>query len=245
MKKNISINISGIIFHIEEDGYEKLKNYLDAINKYFSAFDDSKEIIADIESRIAEIFLARLSETKQVITLEDVDGLITTMGSIEDFQAVEDSEPDPFKIEDEEKSEEVKGKKLFRDSKRKIIGGVASGIAHYFSIDPLWIRLLFIVLTFDIFITTTISGVTILGYIILWIVLPDSNELPEDKKLKKMYRNPDDRVIGGVSSGVAAYFGIDVVVIRILFILSIFLGGAGIITYIILWIILPEASTIT
>ncbi len=100
MKKNISINISGIIFHIEEDGYEKLKNYLDSINKYFSAFDDSKEIIADIESRIAEIFLARLSETKQVITLEDVDGLITTMGSIEDFQAVEDSDPDQFKIDE-------------------------------------------------------------------------------------------------------------------------------------------------
>jgi len=246
MKKNISINISGIIFHIEEDGYDKLKSYLDSINKYFSAFDDSSEIIADIESRIAEIFLTHLSETKQVITLEDVESLMATMGSIEDFQAIEDSDPDPFKIEDESASEEQsKTKRLFRDSKRKIIGGVASGIAYYFSIDPLWIRLIFIVLAFDLFITTTISGVTILGYIILWIVLPDSADLSEDKKLKKMYRNPDDRVIGGVASGVAAYFGVDIVIIRILFILSIFLGGTGIIVYVILWIILPEANTIT
>ena len=56
MKKTVSINIGGIIFHIEEDGYDKLKNYLDSVNKYFSTFEDSGEIIADIESRIAEIF---------------------------------------------------------------------------------------------------------------------------------------------------------------------------------------------
>ena len=90
MKKNISINISGIIFHIEEDGYEKLKNYLESINKYFSSFDDSGEIIADIESRIAEIFLSKLNEGKQVITAEDVESLVATMGSIKDFQAVEE-----------------------------------------------------------------------------------------------------------------------------------------------------------
>ena len=79
MKKNISINISGIIFHIEEDGYENLKKYLDSINKYFSSFDDSTEIMADIESRIAEIFLSKLNEGKQVITADDVNALIATI----------------------------------------------------------------------------------------------------------------------------------------------------------------------
>ena len=68
MKKNISINISGIIFHIEEDGYENLRKYLDSINKYFASFEDSSEILADIESRVAEIFLSKLNEGKQVIT---------------------------------------------------------------------------------------------------------------------------------------------------------------------------------
>src|SRR5687768_4401743 len=92
MKKNISINISGIIFHIEEDGYEPLKKYLDSINKYFSTFEDSSEILADIESRIAEIFLSKLNEEKQVITAEDVNALIATMGSVSDFKAVEETE---------------------------------------------------------------------------------------------------------------------------------------------------------
>src|SRR5436190_9634588 len=92
MKKNISINISGIIFHIEEDGYDTLRKYLDSINKYFSTFEDSSEILADIESRIAEIFLSKLTEEKQVITSEDVNALVATMGSVSDFKAVEDQE---------------------------------------------------------------------------------------------------------------------------------------------------------
>src|SRR6187549_2126863 len=90
MKKNISINISGIIFHIEEDGYETLRKYLDSVSKYFSTFEDSSEIMADIESRIAEIFLSKLNEGKQVITAEDVNALITTMGSVSDFKAAEE-----------------------------------------------------------------------------------------------------------------------------------------------------------
>ena len=90
MKKNISINISGIIFHIEEDGYNQLKEYLESINRYFSTFEDSLEIIADIETRIAEIFLSKLKDGKQIIAIEDVEALIATMGSIKDFQAAEE-----------------------------------------------------------------------------------------------------------------------------------------------------------
>src|SRR6188508_476033 len=92
MKKNISINISGIIFHIEEDGYEVLKKYLDSINRYFSSFEDSSEILSDIESRIAEIFLTKLNEGKQIITAEDVNSLVVTMGSVSDFKAAEEQE---------------------------------------------------------------------------------------------------------------------------------------------------------
>jgi len=92
MKKNISINISGIIFHIEEDGYETLRKYLDSIKRYFASFEDSSEILIDIESRIAEIFLAKLNEGKQVITSEDVTSLIATMGSVSDFKAAEEQE---------------------------------------------------------------------------------------------------------------------------------------------------------
>src|SRR5215207_3094854 len=92
MKKNISINISGIIFHIEEDGYDTLRKYLDSINNYFGSFEDSSEILADIESRIAEIFLSRLNDGKQVVTAEDVQTLISTMGNVNDFKAAEEQE---------------------------------------------------------------------------------------------------------------------------------------------------------
>ena len=257
MKKNISINISGIIFHIEEDGYEKLKNYLDSISGYFSSFDDSGEIIADIESRIAEIFLSKLNEGKQVITIEDVDSLVATMGSIRDFQAVEEetfaSPETETRSSDEKKRKEEKAgeaytttsKKLYRDDKRKLIGGVCAGIAHYFAVDPLWIRLLFIVLASDIFFSRTLGFLMIITYIVLWVILPASSSLEEDQSMKKMYRDPDNRVLGGVASGVAAYFGADVTLIRVLFVLSIFIGFVGLLVYLILWIILPEATGIT
>ncbi|MBR9999365.1 MAG: PspC domain-containing protein [Cyclobacteriaceae bacterium] len=251
MKKNISINISGIIFHIEEDGYEKLKEYLDTIHRYFASYDDSSEIIADIENRIAEIFLSKLKEGKQVITIEDVEALMATMGGIKDFKEVEMEEEAEY--DDYERSEGKRGsqaytaepKRLFRDEKRKILGGVLSGIAYYFRIDPLWVRLIFIVMFFGVWFLPATPAILTVAYIVLWIVVPGTYDLDEQKKVKKMFRNPDDKVLGGVSSGIAAYFGIDIVIVRLLFIVLIFFGGTGLVLYIILWIILPEARTIT
>src|SRR6478736_2483745 len=135
MKKNISINISGIIFHIEEDGYETLRKYLDSINRYFSSFEDSSEIIADIENRIAEIFLSKLNESKQVITAEDVSQLMVIMGNVNDFKAAEETEfagERPKKEAQTKSSQPSASKKLVRDQSNKIIGGVCSGLAHYF-----------------------------------------------------------------------------------------------------------------
>lgn len=261
MKKNISINISGIIFHIEEDGYAQLKEYLETINNYFSNYEDSTEIIADIESRVAEIFLSKLDDGKQIINQEDVQSLIDTMGTVADFEALEDDEPAPTKEEPtaEEKQEEKEkqkeeqrahdaedpGKqKLHRDEKRKVIGGVAAGIAYYFSIDPLWIRLIAVLLLLNIFLSF-MSGAVLITYIILWIVIPGSTTLGDDEEVKKMFRDPDNQVLGGVSSGIAAYFAADVTLIRLIFVLSIFLGGTGLIIYIILWMITPVAKSLT
>lgn len=240
MKKNISINISGIIFHIEEDGYETLRKYLDTVNRYFSSFEDSSEILADIESRIAEIFLSKLNEGKQVITAEDVSGLIATMGSVNDFKAAEETDFAAGESKQEPRKEPTyisPPKKLFRDRKRKILGGVCAGLAHYFSVDPIWPRLLFALLALGSY------GGLIIIYIILWIVLPASEGL-EDDTIKKMFRDKEKRVVAGVASGVAAFFGIDVALVRILFVISgIF--GIGLIVYIVLWIALPQANTIT
>ena len=85
MKKAIKINLSGIIFHIDDDAYEKLKAYLDSISRHFSNKQESKEIIDDIESRIAELFQERITAENQVITVEIVNEVIDIMGNPEDI----------------------------------------------------------------------------------------------------------------------------------------------------------------
>ncbi len=246
MKKNISINISGIIFHIEEDGYDTLRKYLDSVNKYFGSFEDSSEILADIEGRIAEIFLSKLNDGKQVITAEDVNYLITTMGSVSDFKAAEEQEATAGESSKQEERSRQRtnysssaNKKLFRDQNRKILGGVCAGLGHYFNVDPVWPRLLFALLVLGSY------GGLLLVYIIFWIVLPAS-ELEEEPTVKKMFRDTSEKkVLGGVASGVAAFFGADITVIRLLFVIAAIVGGLGFIVYIVLWIALPEAKTLT
>jgi phage shock protein PspC (stress-responsive transcriptional regulator) len=246
MKKNISINISGIIFHIEEDGYEVLRKYLDSINRYFSSFEDSSEILADIESRIAEILLTKLSEGKQVVTAEDIHSLMATMGSVNDFKAAEEQDFAASEPRTEEKKSEstssarpVAEKKLYRDERRKVLGGVCAGLAHYFNIDPVWPRVILALLFFASY------GGLFIAYVICWIVLPASSTLEDEPNVRKMFRDTDKKVVGGVAAGVAAYFGADTTLIRVLFVVFAFLGGLGLGLYIILWIALPQARTIT
>jgi phage shock protein PspC (stress-responsive transcriptional regulator) len=246
MKKNISINISGIIFHIEEDGYDSLRKYLDSINKYFGSFEDSSEILADIENRIAEIFLTKLSEGKQVITHEDVNGLIATMGNVSDFKAAEEQEAANEQPKTESGNQERASaysipsgnKKLVRDQKRKILGGVCAGLGYYFNIDPVWPRVLIALLVLGSY------GSLLLVYILLWILLPASEDL-EETAVKKMYRNPEKKVLGGVASGIAAFFGVDITVVRLIFVILFLFAGLGVVVYIILWGVLPEAKSIT
>lgn len=248
MKKNISINISGIIFHIEEDGYDLLKGYLDAISRYFASYEDNEEIVADIEGRIAEIFLSKLKDDKQVISKDDIEVLIQTMGQIADFEAMETEEDHSAKeaksapkekkaSKKKTSSKESTGRKLERDTQRQLIGGVCAGLAHYFKTDPIWIRGLFLILFLG-------GGLSILVYIVLWIALSGNDNIPENDGVRKLYRDPDDRVIGGVSGGLAKYFRTDPLLFRVLFIVFTF-GGFGLLTYIVLWIITPKANSLT
>lgn len=128
---------------------------------------------------------------------------------------------------------------MYRDEKRKILGGVCAGLAHYFNIDPVWPRILLALLVFASY------GGLLIAYIICWIVIPASTVLEDETTVKKMFRDTEKKVVGGVASGVAAYFGTDTTLIRILFIVFTFIGGLGIIVYVIMWIALPEARTIT
>lgn len=271
MKKTLSINISGILFHIEEDGYDTLKNYLESINTHFSGYSDSKEIVSDIENRIAEIFLSYLKNNNQVITAENVTRLIEKMGTIADFSSLEEKEEveevvDPasddfYKYVTPPNAEPGGYKKLMRMEHKKILGGVCAGIAHYFAIDALWIRLIAILLlfsgniNFDLFdfnpfgwiqVNFGFAGLAVIAYIVLWVILPVSYINEENKEIKKLFRNPDDKVLGGVASGLAAYLGVkELLYIRLAFVFLTIAGGSGVVIYLILWIITPVASSIT
>ena len=252
MKKNISINISGIVFHIEEDAYKDLQQYLDSINDYFSTYEENKEIISDIESRIAELLLEGLTNGRQVVSAEDVAQLVGTMGNTSDFEAMEE-ETDFARGEQAESTKNTsssrnpESRKLFRDLNNKILGGVCSGLAHYIKIDPLWVRIFFLLLLS--------TGTSLIAYFILCIVVPGSEELTENGSVKKFYRDPDGRVLGGVCAGLAKYLNIDVIIIRVLFISLFMVGsffgfipigfGLSFIPYLILWAITRKASSIT
>jgi phage shock protein PspC (stress-responsive transcriptional regulator) len=163
MNKTVTINISGIIFHIEEDAFDRLNNYLVRIKSLFSGNEGGPEIMADIESRIAELLQAALSPAKQVIVMPDVEQVVSVMGRPEDFSGAaehEDGSSQQYTYE----RERVK-KRLFRNPDDKAIGGVCSGLAMYFDIDTVWVRLAMFLLIF-------FGGLSLWVYFILWIVMP-------------------------------------------------------------------------
>ncbi|MBC8083078.1 MAG: DUF2807 domain-containing protein, partial [Hymenobacter sp.] len=140
---------------------------------------------------------------------------------------------------------------------------VAAGVARYFAVNPLWIRLGFLLLLFirplfrsifdfdgDVFRFEgfDLGGVALLGYIILWVALPKRYDTPPeqaDQSYRKLYRDTDNGKVGGVSAGLAAYLNTDVTLIRVLFIAGLFIGGVSFILYPLLWVLLPEAKTVS
>src|SRR6185503_432668 len=141
MNKTIIININGIVFHIEEDAYEVLKGYMTDVKRHFMNSADSLEITTDIENRIAEMFNELLArENKQVIVEQDVKEVITQMGTVEDFEKSEqDTEPSFTNTYYNTGAT----RRLFRDPDNRLVAGVCSGIANYFDINAVWIRLAF------------------------------------------------------------------------------------------------------
>lgn len=247
MKKTVQINIVGIIFSIEEDAYQKLSEYMRSIQQYFASFDGSQEIILDIESRMAEKFLAyQKDDQSQVITLSEVDQLIKSMGTVADFEAVEKEEE--FVSPTPSSSSEKSGpKRIFRDTKRKAISGVLAGLSNHLRVDVTWVRIIFLLLFFGAAPLSDggLSGVLFVGYLICWIAFPPNASLEENRDIKKFYRNPEGQVIGGVASGLATYFGMDIAIVRLLFVLGVLFFGTGLMIYIILWLVSPKANSLT
>jgi phage shock protein PspC (stress-responsive transcriptional regulator) len=158
MKKTLNITIGGRVFAIEEDAYEKLNNYLEAVKKTFASYPDPQEIIADMEDRLAEQFQTmHEKDGVQFITLQNVETVIAIMGTPEDIEHETDKE-ESSSTKDETRFEAPR--RLYRNSDDKIIFGVCSGLAAYFGLDAVWIRIGFIILTL-------LWGSGIIVYIIL------------------------------------------------------------------------------
>lgn len=226
MNKTFTINIGYSIFNIEEGAYEVLNRYLNSIKTYFSKIDNDSEIIKDFELRIAENFSSKISSSKQCINLDDVKEMIEIMGSLDDFKEIyNDMEKDSSK-------EEKKSNKLFRDSSNRIIAGVCSGIAEYFKIDPIIIRIIF-------FIAVPLN---LILYVILWIGIPSKDFDPNLRKI--LFRDKENGIFGGVAKGLSNYLKLDVNIIRVVFVVSLFFGGAGLMFYLLLWFFTKEAKTI-
>jgi phage shock protein PspC (stress-responsive transcriptional regulator)/CHASE3 domain sensor protein len=271
MKKIININLSGRVIPIEDSAYENLQTYIESLRRYFANEEGRDEIINDIESRIAELMSEKVRKGADCISDADVNEIAASMGRPEDFEAEEQEKKQSFTPSQQAvpsdsgtaASEEIKTKRrLYRDTTDKFIGGVCSGIAAYLNVDPAIVRILFAIITFGGF------GLGFLAYILLWIILPAKDI--EGFKGKRLFRNPDNRMIGGVCGGLAAYFNRSTSTIRLIFLAPIILNilintldgfnwrnefiffpniifgsltGTFILAYIILWIVLPEAKS--
>ncbi len=281
MKKVININFQGRVIPIEETAFELLKQYIESLRRYFANEEGRDEIINDIESRIAELFSERIKKGSICITDDDVNAVIASMGRPEDFEAEavsggtetnggsgaqqqSSSQSQSYSSASSSQSYGTYNKggrgRLYRNADDKIVGGVASGLANYFGIDPVIMRILFVVLFAPLFWL----------YILLWVIIPSQSV--ETSITKRLYRSADDKVISGVAGGLAAYLNVGAWVPRLIFALPLIIGlvsgvfnnmwwghdwdfwwGPKVITgslgstlffaYIVLWITVPIAVT--
>jgi phage shock protein PspC (stress-responsive transcriptional regulator) len=252
MKKTISANIGGIVFHIEEDAFQVLSAYLEKLRRHYAAQEGGSEILSDIEARLAELFSAVLSKGRQVIALADAETVMRQVGSVEDITGEIGGESSESAFAPEEdagtqtRGEDAAPRRLYRDLDQIIIGGVCSGIAAWFGINPLWVRLGFAAVLFGaVPFLPEAAGPIFLAYVILWIAVPGRHGLKNPGSFRRFFLSRRDKVLGGVCGGVGQYFNIDPTLVRVLFVLALFLGGGGFLIYLVLWIITPEASSLS
>ncbi|NCI47766.1 PspC domain-containing protein [Sediminibacterium soli] len=272
MKKVININFQGRVIPIEESAYDMLKQYVESLRKFFANEEGRDEIINDIEGRIAELFVEILKKGSTCITEENVEGIIQSMGRPEDFEGEEGRVHSQLEGDSQEQAnsshrstdpgyEAPPRGRLYRDDSDKILGGVCGGVASYLRIDPTIVRLVFALIAF-------VFGGGILLYIILWVILP-SKPLAHTPSTKRLYRNPEEKVIAGVASGIASYFDIAIWIPRLIFSLPLVagivtsivrsafffdvdpfpgilfgsFGGTLFVVYAVLWAVIPEAKS--
>jgi phage shock protein PspC (stress-responsive transcriptional regulator) len=270
MNKVININFQGRILPIEEQAYEILKQYIASLQTYFANEEGRDEIINDIECRVAELCDDKLKKGDVCINEITINLIIESIGRPADFEAQDGFEQSTTtssnantggpNFQQQNTTGDFAQKRLYRDEQNKVLGGVCSGIANYFNIDPLIVRILWIFLL----------GVNVLGYLILWIAVPSSSVKEVGGVRKRLFRDIDHKIIGGVCAGLSKYFGVRVGIIRLLFMipfirfiinfkhvhlwqfwdspdfpsfLDFTFSPGAIFVYIVLWLVLPEART--
>jgi phage shock protein PspC (stress-responsive transcriptional regulator) len=262
MNKIININLAGRLIPIDESAYDKLRDYLNRLKLFFSREEGGDEIVRDMEDRMGELFQDKLKKGQPCIMAEDIAEMISIMGSPEQIES-EAGEEEPAKTQKANATADqaaagnrMRPNHLSRSKKEKMIGGVCGGLASYFNIDPTIIRIAIILITLA-------WGAGLVVYLLLWAILPESDDNTPAVK-RRLYRNPKQKVVGGVCSGIAAYANIDPIIPRIIFAAPLlgmiffsiidhglffipFLTGSIptlVLLYIILWASLPEATTV-
>lgn len=179
MKKTITINLGGTVFSIDEDGYELLKNYLERIESHFPDDEERREIMADIESRIAELFSPGKNAGMSPVTIADVKRVMEIMGDPGDIADMADDTQEKGSTQDSGYSSTGRtgGRRIYRDVDNRVLGGVCSGMSAYWSIDVVWIRIIFVILAIG-----ALSGVLI--YLLLWLVIPPAITTAQKLEMK-------------------------------------------------------------
>lgn len=173
MNKTVNINLGGMFFYIDEDAYQKLTSYFEAIKRSLSNSSGKEEILKDIEIRVGELVLEKHTKDKQVISLSEVEEIITVMGQPEDYRIDGDEPVETTYIPYESKAT----KKLYRDTENGMIGGVLAGLGHYFGVDKVWLRIFLLVMVLA-------WGTGILAYLILWIAMPEAVTTSEKLEMR-------------------------------------------------------------
>jgi phage shock protein PspC (stress-responsive transcriptional regulator) len=170
MKITVSINLGGYSFNIDEDAYAELKMYLRNLELHFAGEDSSSEILSDIETRMAELFRTKITGYKQVINIDDVRQAISVLGTPEDIS--DNNGPSA-----RDKFSSPGYHRMYRDPDHRVIGGVCSGMGAYWDIDPVIIRIIFVVLALG-------GGLGVLVYLILYIVIPEAKTTAQKIEMK-------------------------------------------------------------
>jgi phage shock protein PspC (stress-responsive transcriptional regulator) len=167
MTRTININLGGFLFHVDDNAFSLLNAYLSAIEKQLIGEPSKKEIMTDVEARIAELFNERKNRENEVIMIEDVNAVISILGEPDSFGTYHEPSETRFNYADKAP------KRLYRNPDERVLGGVCSGLAAYFDSEVWIFRVLFVVFSFFFF-------TSVIVYLVLWIVVPEAIT-PEQK----------------------------------------------------------------